>query len=466
VFVNSSEGRDSESTNLLAKGVYSYQVYGIRFVVTYQDCVNGSRTGFDDPKQGDDRRATVAAVLRYVGKHLAEVGRCDILFEASGTVTHANGEKDLGKVEPQFWVPDESSDYAVERLPEPPNNPYPPIGNWEDPHYPPIGNSEDPSIKESKVFHSPLALEHLRLKWKETPIEEEDKPWGEKADMKIKIDFGYSWHYLEEGIDSEEIDFFSVLLRYVTQGLGVYSLSDATGGSVLGGKPPVFSSYDWLLRTDEGWPLWQEPRKDEEDEEAEDWEYGNFLRDPAILVGGHGGVFFGGEKARKKLGSYPRIYTPAKFIEGVSLSTFDPSVGKVTNPMIKRGRKRRTYAPFEVAVLGDLGYYLAGPLKGLIITVENPFIAPQTAPRTDASVPLPPTEKTKRSTPRRGTLDRDYSVFAHHQAIFAGSVAGNPTKWEWKIIYDMNPDVERISAMTNGRRPLFFPASAKNSRYP
>ncbi len=456
-----SEFPGGQVGNLRSKGRYEYQVYGIRFVVTYQDCLNASRTGFDDPKLGDDRRETVAAVLRYVGKHLAEVGRCDILFEASRT----DKITDIGEAKPEFWVPDESSEYAFERLPEPPNNPYPPIGNWEDPHYPPIGNSEDPSIKQSKVFHSPLALEHLRLKWKETPIEEEDKPWGKTPDMKITINFGWEWHYLEEGIDSEEIDFFTVLLRYITQGLGVYSLSNATGGSVLGGKPPVFSSYDWLLRTDEGWPLWQEPRKDEEDEEAEDWEYGNFLRKPAILVGGHGGLFFGGEKARKKLGSYPRVYTGEIFLAGQSLSTFDPSVAKVVLPKFKRGRKRRTYAPFEVAALGDLGYRLAGPLKGLIITVENPFIAPQTAPqiapRPDVSAPLPPTKKNKRGTPREGPLDRDYSVFAHHPVILAGHVAGNPTKWEWEISYDMNPDVEPDKRNDKWETTFVFPRAGE-----
>lgn len=166
-------------------------------------------------------------------------------------------------------------------------------------------------------------------------------PSTSTPDMSVVVDFGFN---LNTGLGDpapDQIDLFSVLLHEITHGLGMLTLSAADGTSQL--SPGVFSRSDSLLYSGNGSKFWDDN--------------GNLLVTPDVLTGSDGGVEFRGTAASSQHGSAPKIYAPAPFEPGSSLSHWDASVGNpVLLASVFQGTSNRSYDTFEIAALGDLGY--------------------------------------------------------------------------------------------------------------
>jgi len=169
-------------------------------------------------------------------------------------------------------------------------------------------------------------------------------------DIQVTVDFGYTWNSETDDPGTLEFDFFSVMLHEITHGLGILSLVGPDGTSeITGTNPGVFSTFDRFLETGNGKTLFDFA--------------GQFLGTPSDLVGGGNGVYFQGFAAIDFLGDAPRIHAPNPWRDGSSLGHFSAvnSVNSVMLPSISSGIKRRSYRPYELGVLHDLGYQVVLP---------------------------------------------------------------------------------------------------------
>jgi len=266
----------------------------IAFTLIFKDVTSHTGKGFDEATYGADRQAVVVAVTEYIDSVLNHTGgACEIEFRES-----LNDPLDprLASASPKMWLTN--------------------------------GNPGDPD-----VFSSGLAFEHITTGADPSPT---------NPDIVVTVNFGHNWYTGAVPVPFDKMDLFSVMLHELTHGLGILSISKSDGTSDIGGK--TFSYYDNLLYTGNGNKLW--------DPSA------NFNGTSSWLVGGDSGIRFHGTYATATYGSYPPIYAPNPWQDGSSIGHWNTGIvpTPVMNYNIGAGTERRTYQPFEVSALKDLGY--------------------------------------------------------------------------------------------------------------
>jgi len=168
-------------------------------------------------------------------------------------------------------------------------------------------------------------------------------------EISMVVDFGYPWHLGTGPIPGSptQFDLFSVLLHEITHGLGILSLTnDGTGASQI---PGVYTKWDELLY--------------QTSNNTRVWNAGGTYQ-ASSLTGGNNTIDFRGAAAAAIFGTspYAPIYTPGPFEGGSSVSHWQLvapiSSDAVMRPAITNNVENRTYEPFEIGALQDLGYDL------------------------------------------------------------------------------------------------------------
>ncbi len=153
----------------------------ITWNVTYNDVVNNTNVGFDDPVDGATRQATAEAVLDYI---------TDVLNEATGanlSVVFANSQTDgtgfLASAGTFFFT--------------------------------------------GTGFTSGFAHQHITTG---------TDPDAGASDINCTVDFGFNWNSDQGSPAFSEFDLSTVLLHEMTHGLGFLNGSNASGASTIGGR--------------------------------------------------------------------------------------------------------------------------------------------------------------------------------------------------------------------------------------
>jgi hypothetical protein len=225
--------------------------------VSFDDIINNTGNGFDDPTFGATRVSTVNSVLAYIDSELDLPGALDLRFLNSET----DGGGFLAAAGPLFFTG--------------PNG-----------------------------FQNGTAFTHLTTNV--DPIVGDD-------DARVTFDFGYTWNNDLSAPTVSEFDLFTVTLHEVTHGLGFLSLlggkspTPTVGTSgITGTDPGVFSVYDSFLERGDGTKLFTGAA-------------GDFTGVAADLTSND--LFFGGANAKAANGGNSvQVYAPASFAQGSSLS--------------------------------------------------------------------------------------------------------------------------------------------------
>ncbi|GMV91946.1 MAG: hypothetical protein AMXMBFR82_17240 [Candidatus Hydrogenedentota bacterium] len=272
------------------------KVNEITFNVSYKDQTArwglGNNIGFDHPTLGVERRAVVERVLEYLGDVLNEAGpaECDIQFNTSET----DGSGFLATAGPLFF---------------------------EEPH----------------GFGNGLAFQHIT-----TGVD----PAPDTADIVCRVDFGFPWYTdAAPQVPEDRLDLFTALLHELTHGLGLLSVCDEDGSSLLtGGSPGVYTQWDESMTTAGGTSLFNASPE--------------FVGPVESLVGSDGGVLLRGATVENIFGGGVPLYTPETFVVGSSLSHLSQEVPgtHLMKPVLDPGVAIREYSQIEVALLRDIGY--------------------------------------------------------------------------------------------------------------
>lgn len=274
----------------------TYISHGITFNIQYQDI----NTGFNDPVLGPQRKQVLINALDYVADVLnTPGGRLDL--NVSSVVLAGQYLANAG-----------------------------PIVVWTLPLTPGVNNG--------------CAYQHL--------LDGSVDPNGPSyPDMQLTVNWNYNY-YLGTGTpSSNQFDLLSILIHEITHGIGFLSAiayndsqcggnrPDGTGWS--GSQPDIYTSMDTFLVT------------------------GNnnyfisssfyFIGQGYYFTGGDNGVYLNAPNAVLVYGSRPRLYSPSSYQCGSSISHWN-NLGGVMDPSIAPGVVKRSYMPFEVAFLRDIGY--------------------------------------------------------------------------------------------------------------
>jgi hypothetical protein len=268
----------------------------VTFNVVYNDVVNHTARGFDDPTAdatygtvGAARRAAIQRVLGYLGPFLNENGSCDVLFSNSGQGT----SRGLASGGTYFGT--------------------------------------GPGL-----FTNGYAFSHITTGVDPSPA---------TADVSLTFYFDWPWYAGTGSPAYNQYDLDSVFLHEFTRSLGIISLSDASGHSI---SPPVLSRWDDLLETT------GTHRK------LFNSSTGAFQGTPSDLTGGDGGISFTGVFATAFFGSKPPVYAPSTFQVGKSLGHWTSggkiAGNAVMEPNVTAGEVMRQYALVDIGALKDIGY--------------------------------------------------------------------------------------------------------------
>ena len=191
-------------------------------------------------------------------------------------------------------------------------------------------------------FSEPLSLQHIK-----TGVD----PDPDVPDIEVTVDFGWNWNNTTDPNTAGKADLYSVMLHELTHGLGMASLSKSDGASEFTNQNPTWvalTTFDEQLYSAGGVKLWNT--------------FGNFMASSSVLIGANGGVVYRGANATATFGSFPPIYTPNPF-DSSSMSHWNS--GLIPDPVMSRaitvGAMKRTYRPFELGMLEDLGYDIEQP---------------------------------------------------------------------------------------------------------
>ena len=200
--------------------------------------------------------------------------------------------------------------------------------------------SGGPFFFVGQPYEKPLSMKHIL-----TGVD----PSGIVPDIEIPVDFGWPWHSGTGPNPGNGYDLYSVLLHELTHGLGLISLAEADGTSAFA-PDVVFSPWDDWLYTGNGSKLWSST--------------GLLLVGTGAFTGGEGGLFFRGPATATAYGGYPGIYAPPVFSPGSSLGHWAANTpgSPVMLHSIGTGIMRRTYSPFEIKALSDVGYDIVEPV--------------------------------------------------------------------------------------------------------
>ncbi|HOZ45780.1 MAG TPA: Ser-Thr-rich GPI-anchored membrane family protein [Candidatus Hydrogenedentes bacterium] len=284
----------SDAVELSASPLVSevFETPNITFNITYQDLEN---QGFKDPTLGAARKGVLEDVLDYVAGFINETGTLDVLVF-------------------QSWF----------------------LGTGE-----PVAGGT--SCRGTPGWHNGFVYERLT-----TGV----KPLEGTAEIRLRVDWAYSW-YLGSGTPGPaEYDLFTVLLKEVTHTLGIFSLSNSNGTS--GAGKNAYSRWDNMLETGTGIDLFVEI-----DEEPQFNEYAS----PSDLLGASNGVVVVGPQIEAVLGGPAQVYAPSTWRATDSLGHFATGSipgGAVLEYGLTLGLAKRTYSAADEAALLDIGYLKCG----------------------------------------------------------------------------------------------------------
>lgn len=264
----------------------------VSYTLVFWDLANGTGVGFDDPTEGLERRNTADAVADYLFNDVlgAEAGAVDIEFATS--------------------INDATSGILAQ------------------------GGTFFPQIDG---FTSGVAYEHIT-----TGVD----PAGTLPDINVAVNFAHDYNSGTDPVAPSEVDLFTVLLHEITHGLGISSLSNATGESeffAAFGKNTYTVWDDFLFRQSPSVDLWSAG--------------GVFNGVPDDLISND--LIFTGPSASSFFGlGNPPIHSPDPYKDGSSLSHFvqDVTGGSLMVPNLGSGVQIRTYRDLDVGALQDLGY--------------------------------------------------------------------------------------------------------------
>lgn len=171
---------------------------------------------------------------------------------------------------------------------------------------------------------------------------------GATSDGTISWNFANPWA-LGGSADAGQYDFQSVAMHELMHTFGFLSNVSAPGSNT----DTTWTAFDGLLVTSGGTRVIG----------------GDFVWNPAYdtnLVGGSGGIYFGGPAAIAAFGGPVPLYTPNPWQGGSSVSHLSDFVftGRSKQLMIARvstGTGIKTLSPVETGILTDLGYTMAPP---------------------------------------------------------------------------------------------------------
>jgi hypothetical protein len=270
---------------------------GLTFAVQYAD--EGTGRGFFDPQRGESRREVLQAVLAYIGGILDAPGRrCDILVEATPSMPAGFLARSVTFYPRQNgFFPGSVFERVVQGTDRAPNDP----------------------------------------------------------EAYLLIDFDhYDWNDSLGAVGANQVDLYTVILGEFTHALGFGTLSSEAGTSLFATlQPPstTFTTFDDLV-------FQRSP-------EVKMWNAAGGVQALAALTGGNNSIIFRGESSAAAFGQFPPLYSPNPWDqEQASIRHWqeDPPIPitAVMAPFFYLGEARRSYLPFEVAALRDLGYSIVG----------------------------------------------------------------------------------------------------------
>jgi autotransporter-associated beta strand protein len=275
----------------------------VTFSVTYQDVINGNGIGFDQGGGvGTTRQATVANVLSYLQTVIDGRGSAQLHFNVSLT----SGSGALASFGPNNF------------------------------------------INILGTFQNGGAFQRLRTGGATFS--------GPDADG--QFNFGYNWNNGMGTPGPTQYDLYSVALHEITHGLAFLSgIINSSGQGLTGqpaGNPDIYSAYDRSIQRGNTLGTGQLLQTD-----ITLSSFGSFLGPASTLTNGNNpstGLFFGGRYASEIYGGAVPLFAPNPYQPGSSIGHSNTSPAGVMHPSIPAGVMRRTFQPYEIGMLIDIGY--------------------------------------------------------------------------------------------------------------
>ena len=166
---------------------------------------------------------------------------------------------------------------------------------------------------------------------------------GSAPDGDIDFNFGNPWAY-GSSVGRSEYDFVSTAMHELMHSFGFLSYTYGPGDN----NDRQWTTFDQYMVTADGTRVISDTYR---------WRTAY----DANLIGGGGGLYFGGPNAVAAYGGYVPLYTPDPWEEGSSVShlddfTFTGSSTQMMNAVTDTGLGIRVLSPVELGILKDLGY--------------------------------------------------------------------------------------------------------------
>lgn len=185
---------------------------------------------------------------------------------------------------------------------------------------------------------------------------------GAAADGIITWNFGYGWG-LGNSVGAGQYDFQSTAMHELVHTFGFLSVIDNAGNNT----DPNWTTFDSFVVTSTGIPVI-----------GNDYVFKTTYN--PNLIGGGGGLYFGGTNAVAAYGGPVPLYTPNPWESGSSMShlrdsAFTGANAKLMNSASGTGLGVRTLSPVEIGILKDLGYTMAAqPPSAVLLFVGLVFL--------------------------------------------------------------------------------------------
>jgi len=172
----------------------------------FDDVVNNTNVGFDDPSQGQARRDTLGSVMTYVSQQLSSSYSATIDIQIQESQVDGNGF--LASASPFYFTGPDG-------------------------------------------FYNGFVYDHANTG---------SDPSGSVPDATARFDFGYDWHTGNAPTPSNQFDLFSTALHELTHAMGFTAQVGETGESRVGnsGNPGVFGVFATFLELGDGTDLFDQ----------------------------------------------------------------------------------------------------------------------------------------------------------------------------------------------------------------
>ncbi len=258
--------------------------------VVFTDVVTNTGFGFDDPVSGPTRQALLLAVLVDVGSMINSTHTIDV----------------------EVWPSTNTSDYWA-------------LGGT---YYDSVNGVMDPDSYKAIVNGMDL--------------------FPTFPDLVVEVSFAHTYNETINSPASHEHDLYSKIKASVLRGMGILTLSTASGESTDINMMLTRSRWDSFLVNGSDISLF-------------DSSTGAFNGTTAWLTGGSGGVFFNGTNSTTTFGGNIPVYAPDPFAANLSFISWadtEPTSTGVLSRYADPGIAHRTLADYELGALSDLGYSL------------------------------------------------------------------------------------------------------------